>query len=251
LEIDLNADVGEGFGVWTLTDDEALLDVVTSANVACGFHGGDPSTMRRVCDLAAERAVRIGAQVSYRDLAGFGRREMLYDPADLTADLIYQIGGLAACAKASGTRVSYVKPHGALYNRVARDREQAAAVVQAVTHYDPSLPLLGAAGSVLLEIAAEEGLTAVPEVFSDRIYTPAGNLVPRVQPGAVITNTAEVVERAVRVVTEGVLEAVDGSPVPLHGRSLCVRGDTTDGARKAHSVRAALEQAGVRIAAFA
>src|SRR3712207_6243554 len=111
VTIDINADLGEGFGVWTLTDDDALLDVVTSANVACGFHAGDPSTMRRVCDLAAERAVRVGAQVSYRDLAGFGRREVLYDPKDLAADLIYQIGGLAACARASGTRVTYVKPH--------------------------------------------------------------------------------------------------------------------------------------------
>ena len=249
--MDLNADLGEGFGVWSLTDDEALLDVVTSANVACGFHAGDPATMRRVCDLAAERAVRVGAQVSYRDLAGFGRREMLYDPADLAADLIYQIGGLAACAKASGTKVSYVKPHGALYNRVAHDRDQAAAVVEAVAHYDRSLPVLGAPGSALLEIAAEEGLVTVPEVFSDRVYTAEGRLVPRTQPGAVLTNTAEVVERAVRIVTEGVLEAVDGTPVSLWGRSLCVHGDTPDAARKAHSIRAALERAGVRIEAFA
>jgi UPF0271 protein len=250
LTYDLNADLGEGFGIWALTDDAALLDVVTSANVACGFHAGDPSTMRRVCDLAAERAVRVGAQVSYRDLAGFGRREMLYDPEDLTADLIYQIGGLAACAKASGTKVSYVKPHGALYNRVAHDHEQAAAVVRAIEHYDRSLPLLGAPGSVLLGLAARAGIHTVPEVFADRAYTPDGRLVPRRVPGSVLTNPAQVVERAVRLVTEACVETVDGSDLRLSARSLCVHGDTPDASRMAHRIRAALEAAHVRVEAF-
>ena len=249
--IDINADLGEGFGVWSLTDDDALLDVVTSANVACGFHAGDPSTMRRVCDLAAERAVRVGAQVSYRDLTGFGRREMLYDPKDLAADLIYQIGGLAACARASGTRVSYVKPHGALYNRVAHDREQAGAVVEAVLHYDRTLPLLGAPGSVLFELAQAEGIHTVPEAFADRAYTSTGRLVPRSQPGAVLTGSQDVVDRAVRLASQGRVDTVEGTELELEVRSLCVHGDTPDASRMAHRIRAALEQLGVRIEAFA
>jgi UPF0271 protein len=250
LTIDVNADLGEGFGVWSLTDDDALLDVVSSANVACGFHAGDPSSMRRVCEMAAERGVRVGAQVSYRDLFGFGRREMAYRPEELTADIVFQIGGLAACARVAGTSVSYVKPHGALYNRVARDPVQAGAVVDAVAQYDVSLPVLGPAGSVFFDAAEQAGLVTVPEVFADRAYTPEGRLVPRTEPGSVLTKSAEVVDRAVRLVTEGCVQAVDGSDLRLPARSLCVHGDTPDAARLAHRVRAALEESGVRVEAF-
>uniref|UniRef100_UPI0007660316 LamB/YcsF family protein n=1 Tax=Streptomyces scabiei TaxID=1930 RepID=UPI0007660316 len=185
--IDLNADLGEGFGRWTLTDDERLLSVVTSANVACGFHAGDAATMRRVCALAAEGGVRVGAQVSYRDLAGFGRRAMDVPPAELAAEVAYQIGALEVFARAAGTRVSYVKPHGALYNRVVGDEEQAAAVVDGVLLADATLPVLGLPGSRLLALAEAAGLPAVTEAFADRAYTDQGTLVPRGQEGAVIT----------------------------------------------------------------
>ncbi|NEB11188.1 LamB/YcsF family protein, partial [Streptomyces coelicoflavus] len=193
--IDLNADLGEGFGRWRLTDDEGLLSVVTSANVACGFHAGDPATMRRVCALAAERGVTIGAQVSYRDLAGFGRRTMDVPPAELAAEVAYQIGALEVFARAAGTRVAYVKPHGALYNRVVRDEEQAAAVVDGVLLAGGALPVLGLPGSRVLERAVRAGLPVVPEAFADRAYTDEGTLVPRVQEGALVTDPDAVVAR--------------------------------------------------------
>lgn len=176
--IDLNADLGEGFGRWTLTDDEALLSVVTSANVACGFHAGDPAVMRRVCDLAAARGVRIGAQVSYRDLAGFGRRAMDVPADELAAEVAYQIGALRVFAEAAGAEVAYVKPHGALYNRTVHDAEQAGAVVAGVRLAGGSLPVLGLPGSRLLAAAADAGLTPVPEAFADRAYTPGARWYP-------------------------------------------------------------------------
>src|SRR5690348_15380738 len=188
--IDLNADLGEGFGRWRLTDDEALLAVVTSANVACGFHAGDPATMRRVCELAAERGVRIGAQVSYRDLAGFGRRYIDVSSEDLTAEVIYQIGALQALAQVAGSTVSYVKPHGALYNTIVTDHVQARAVAAAVHAVDPALPVLGLTGSAFFAAAEELGLRTVPEAFADRSYRPDGKLVPRTQRNAVLHNVS-------------------------------------------------------------
>ncbi|MCZ1011174.1 LamB/YcsF family protein [Streptomyces lydicus] len=176
--IDLNADLGEGFGRWQLTDDEALLSVVTSANVACGFHAGDPATMRRVCELAAGRGVVIGAQVSYRDLAGFGRRAMEVPPEELSAEITYQIGALDVFARAAGTRVRYVKPHGALYNRCVHDAEQAAAVIDGIHAAGAALPVLGLPGSRLHEAARRAELPVVGEAFADRAYTDEGTLVP-------------------------------------------------------------------------
>ncbi|MEV7615874.1 5-oxoprolinase subunit PxpA [Streptomyces sp. NPDC089799] len=240
--VDLNADLGEGFGRWTLTDDEALLSVVTSANVACGFHAGDPSIMRRVCELAAERNVRIGAQVSYRDLAGFGRRSMDVPPDELAAEIAYQIGALDVFARAAGSRVSYVKPHGALYNRTVHDAAQAAAVVAGVrlaTGPDAVLPVLGLPGSLLLAAAEEAGLPAVPEAFADRAYTPGGTLVPRSEPGAVLHDPDAVVEQALRLVRAGA------------GRSLCLHGDTPGAAALSLRVRRALEADGIRVEPFA
>ena len=193
--IDLNSDLGEGFGQWRLGDDEALLDVVTSANVACGFHAGDASIMRRVCDRAAERGVVIGAQVGYRDLAGFGRRFIDVEPDALTADVIYQIGALEAFARVAGSRVRYVKPHGALYNTIVHHEEQAAAVVRAVVDYDRTLPVLGLPGSASLRLAGEAGLTVVHEAFADRAYTPEGTLVSRRLPGAVLHDPVEIARR--------------------------------------------------------
>lgn len=248
--VDLNADLGEGFGRWHLTDDDALLSVVTSANVACGFHAGDPATMRRVCERAAAGGVRIGAQVSYRDLAGFGRRSMEVPAPELAAEVAYQIGALDVFARAAGTPVAYVKPHGALYNRAVHDAEQAAAVVEGVL-LAGGLPVLGLPGSQLLSAAAGAGLRAVPEAFADRAYTAQGTLVPRREPGAVLEEPDEVVTRAVRIASGGGVAAADGTQVRIAARSLCVHGDTPGAAQLAARVRRALEAAGLRVAAFA
>ncbi|MEV5914538.1 5-oxoprolinase subunit PxpA [Streptomyces chartreusis] len=249
--IDLNADLGEGFGRWQLTDDERLLSVVTSANVACGFHAGDAATMRRVCEQAAERGVRIGAQVSYRDLAGFGRRAMDVPPAELTAEVAYQVGALEVFARAAGTRVSYVKPHGALYNRVVHDEEQARAVVDGVLLADATLPVLGLPGSRVLELAAKAGLPAVTEAFADRAYTERGTLVPRGQDGAVVTDPEAVVKRSVGLARSGTVTARSGVEVEVRARSLCLHGDTPGAVELARRVRARLEESGIRVEAFA
>lgn len=248
--IDLNADLGEGFGRWRLTDDERLLSVVTSANVACGFHAGDPVTMRRVCALAAERGVTIGAQVSYRDLAGFGRRAMDVPPAELAAEVAYQIGALQVFARAAGARVAYVKPHGALYNRVVEDEGQAAAVVDGVLLADAALPVLGLPGSRLLERARRAGLPAVPEAFADRAYTERGTLVPRSEDGAVVTDPDTVVERSVRLARAGTVLSRAGASVEVRARSLCLHGDTPGAVELARRVRRGLEESGVRVEAF-
>ena len=240
--VDLNADLGEGFGIWRLGDDEALLDVVTSANVACGFHAGDPSTMQRICRLAAGRGVAIGAQVGYRDLAGFGRRRIDIDPAELTADVLYQLGALDGFARAAGARVRYVKPHGALYNTAADDPDQAGAVVAAVAAYDPSLPLLGLPGSALAAAAGAAGVPFVAEGFADRAYTPEGRLVPRSVEGSVRHDPAEVVAQAVRMVRDRSVLATDGSVVGLSVSSVCVHGDTPGAVALARAVRAALAE---------
>ncbi len=193
--IDLNSDLGEGFGHWSLGDDDALLGVVTSANVACGFHAGDASIMRTVCHRAAEHGVAIGAQVGYRDLPGFGRRFIDIEPEALTQDVIYQVGALQAFARIAGSRVSYVKPHGALYNAIVHHEEQAAAVVAAILDLDATLPVLGLPGSAWLRLAQEAGLRTVSEAFADRAYTPEGTLVSRRLPGAVLTD-ADAIARA-------------------------------------------------------
>ena len=189
--IDLNSDLGEGFGIWSLGDDEALLGVVTSANVACGFHAGDPNILRRVCDWSAARNVAIGAQVSYRDLAGFGRRSIDVEPDSLTNDVLYQIAALDGFARVAGTRVRYIKPHGALYNRAVHDERQAAAIVAAVVAYDATLPMLGLPGSALLRLAQEAGLATITEAFADRGYTARATLVPRTEPGALLHDPAD------------------------------------------------------------
>jgi 5-oxoprolinase (ATP-hydrolysing) subunit A len=249
--MDLNSDLGEGYGRWTLGDDDGLLEVVTSANVACGFHAGDPATMDRTVRTAVERGVASGAQVSYPDLVGFGRREMDVPPDDLTADVLYQLGALEAFARAAGSRVRYVKPHGALYNRIARDAVQAAAVVEAVRRYDPSLPLLTLPGSAAMEAAEQAGIRAVGEGFADRAYTREGRLVSRREPGALLHDQDRVAARALRMATEGLVETVEGGEVAVQIRSLCVHGDTPGAVALAKAVRAALDQAGVPLEAFA
>ena len=248
--VDLNADLGESFGRWTLGDDEAMLDVVSSANVACGFHAGDPRGLLLVCEQAAARGVVIGAQVGYRDLAGFGRRFIDLDPADLLADVVYQLGALQGICAAVGARVRYVKPHGALYNAVVHHEAQAAAVVEAVRRVDPSLPVLGLPGSVLLAVAQAAGLPTVSEAFADRAYTPQGRLVPRSEEGAVLHDPDSVAARAVRMVVTGRVDASDGSAVPVAARSLCVHGDSPGAVSMATAVRTGLEAAGVTIRPF-
>ena len=248
--IDLNADLGEGFGVWQLGDDDAMLGIVTSANVACGFHAGDPAGLLRVCRSAAERGVRIGAQVSYRDLAGFGRRFIDIAAEDLVADVVYQIGALQAIAAASGTTVSYVKPHGALYNTIVTDREQAAAVVEAVHLVDATLPVLGMAGSAFFDEANRRGLRTVAEAFADRAYRPDGRLVSRREPGAVLQDPAAIAERVATMVTSGQVTAIDGSRIKVSVESVCVHGDSPGAVQIATAVRDRLKAAGADVRAF-
>lgn len=248
--LDLNGDLGEGFGIWELGDDAALLSVVTSANVACGFHGGDPTIMRRVCAEAVSRGVSIGAHVGYRDLVGFGRRAMDIEPDRLADDVLYQIAALHGVACSEGGRVRYVKPHGALYNRTVTDQAQAAAVVTAVAAFDPSLPILGLPGSRLLRQAAEVGLKTVREAFADRGYQADGSLAKRGSPGALLTDPEAVARRCVKIATTGQVPAVDGPLVAIQARSLCVHGDTPGAVQVARRVRTALQDAGVRLAAF-
>ena len=248
--IDLNSDLGESYGQWRLGDDETMLDIVTSANVACGFHAGDPATLLSTCYGAAKRAVRIGAQVGYNDLAGFGRRFIEVPSADLTAEIIYQIGALDGLARAAGSSVGYVKPHGALYNAIVHHREQARAVVDAVRAYDASLPVLGLPDSVFLEEAERAGLRVVTEAFADRAYTPAGTLVSRREPGAVLHDPDEIAERVLRMVTEGVVTAIDGSDIRVGAQSVCIHGDSPDATAVAVAVRRRLDAENIDIRAF-
>jgi 5-oxoprolinase (ATP-hydrolysing) subunit A len=242
--LDLNADLGEGIG-----DDDALLAVVTSANVACGFHAGDEATMRAVAATAAARGVAVGAHVAYRDREGFGRRPMSVPPETLAAEVREQIEALEACCRDAGTRVRYVKPHGALYNQAARDAEIADAVCGGVAAVGP-LPVLGLPGGELLRAARDAGLRAVPEGFPDRAYHADGSLAPRDEAGALIEEPAAVAERAVAL-AQGTVEGTGGAPVHVTVRSLCVHGDAPQAVAAARAVREALEAAGVRLEAFA
>ena len=248
--VDVNCDVGESFGRWVLGDDAAVLPLVTSANVACGFHAGDPATLRRTCELAARQGVVVGAQVGYRDLAGFGRRFIDVAADELAADIIYQIGALQAIAAVCGTAVRYVKPHGALHNATVEHEVQAAAVVDAVRSVDPLLPILGLPGSALLDIATFRGLRAVPEAFADRAYTPAGLLAPRSGDGAVLSDPEAVAARAVQMIVDGTVVATDGSIVRVRAESICVHGDSPGAVQMAAAVNKALRSAGVEVRAF-
>lgn len=248
---DLNSDIGEGFGRWTLGDDAAMLGIVSSANIACGFHAGDPRGIRETAAIAVERGVAIGAHVGYRDLAGFGRRDLDVASDDLVADVIYQIGALQAIAASVGGRVSYVKPHGALYNRIAHDERQAADVVRAVTEVDPSLTVLGLPGSVVLRLAETAGLPTAREAFADRAYTPEGRLVSRREAGSVLHDVDAVAERMLRLVETGELVAADGSLIRLQADSICVHGDSPGAEAMALAVRERLVRAGVPLVPFA
>ena len=250
MKIDLNSDLGESLGTWRMGDDAAMLDIVSSANVACGFHAGDPAGVLRTLREAQARGVMVGAHVAYRDLLGFGRRNMDVESADLIADVIYQIGALKGLAAAAGTSVRYVKPHGALYNTIAHDARQARDVITAIREVDASLVLVALAGSPLLGWAQNQGLRVLAEAFADRAYTPAGALVSRRDPGAVLHDPTLIAERMLHLVSDGVVEAIDGSLIRLQADSICVHGDSPGAVAIARHLRDRFEQAGVTVAAF-
>lgn len=247
--IDLNCDVGESFGAWTLGADADVMSSVTSANIACGFHAGDPGVMKRTVRLARDAGVAVGAHPGLPDLAGFGRREMQVTAEEAHDLVVYQIGALAAVARAEGVRLEHVKPHGALYNMAARDRRLAAAIAAAVQSVDDSLVLFGLAGSTLLAAGEAAGLRVASEVFADRAYEPDGSLVSRTKEGAVVHDPSVVIERAIAMACDGQVTATDGSRVGLRADTICVHGDTPGAANLARQLRRALEEAGIAVKA--
>ncbi|MRH86322.1 5-oxoprolinase subunit PxpA [Nocardia sp. SYP-A9097] len=249
MTVDLNSDLGEGFGAYRMGDDAAMLDVVTSANIACGFHAGDPSIMRRTCALAVEKGVRIGAHVGYRDLPGFGRRAMAVTPADLRDETLYQLGSLDAFARAAGDRVRYVKPHGALYHAAAADPALANAIVTAMREFDSALALLGPAGTEMESAARAAGTPFLGEGFADRAYTPEGLLAPRGLPGAVLAPD-EAVAQALSIARSGKATTVDGGTVAVSAASICVHGDSPAAVEMARRIRAALDEAAIPVRPF-
>jgi 5-oxoprolinase (ATP-hydrolysing) subunit A len=248
--IDLNSDLGENTPDRVVGDDEAMLRVVTSANISCGFHAGSPEGIRATLAAAVAQRVVIGAHPGYRDYEGFGRLPMEVDDATLQAHVEYQLGALEGLARSVGGRTAYVKPHGALYNTIARDERQAAVVVRAIRAIDPSLVLLGLAGGVVLDVAERAGLATAAEAFADRAYTPQGLLVSRTEQGSVLHDPQLVAARMVRLAQEGLIEAVDGSDVAVRAESICVHGDSAGAIAMAEATRTALEAAGVTIAPF-
>lgn len=250
LVVDLNADMGEGFGRYQL-DDGALLGLVTSASIACGFHAGDPVVMRETVTAAAHNGVAIGAHPGYPDLVGFGRRELGASPAEIEAMVVYQIGALRGVCAVAGARLRYVKAHGALYNRAARDTVAADAIARAVRSVDSSLMLLGLAGSAMIGAAERAGIRSVSEAFVDRAYRSDGTLVPRTEDGAVLTDVDEIADRALRMVQTGTVHSIDGVDIALRVDSLCTHGDGPNAVAIVRAVRTRLEQAGVRVTAFA
>ena len=248
--IDLNSDLGESFGPWPMGDDVSMLDIVTSANIACGFHAGDPAGILKVLREAQKRGVVVGAHVGYRDLAGFGRRNMDPSSEELVGDTIYQIGALQGLAKAAGTAVRYVKPHGALYNTIASDSRQAADVIAAIKAVDPALTLMALSGAPIVAQAREADLTVVCEAFADRAYNPDGSLVSRRLPGSVIHDPEAVADRILRLVTEGRITAIDGSDITLEAESICIHGDTPTAVAIARTLRERLTAEGVTLSSF-
>ena len=248
MKIDINCDMGESFGPWKMGEDREVVPHVSSVNIACGFHAGDPGVMAGTVALAVEHGVGIGAHPGYPDLSGFGRRTMETRPEEVKNGVLYQLGALGAFTRVSGVRLRHVKPHGALYNTVAGDERIALEVIRAVKAYGGDLILVALAGSPCLRLAREEGLRTAAEAFPDRAYTRNGRLAPRSRPGAVLHDTDTVVERTVRLVTTGRMISIDGEEIEVRADTLCIHGDTPGAWRLAAAVRMALESTGVRIA---
>lgn len=248
--IDLNSDLGESFGPWKMGDDAAMLTIVTSANIACGFHAGDPAGILKTLEAAKKNNVCVGAHIGYRDLVGFGRRNMDPTSAELQGDVIYQIGALMGLAKAAGTHVSYVKPHGALYNTIAHDMRQGRDVINGILAVDPTLTLMALAGSPLISEARAAGLHVVAEAFADRAYQSDGALVSRREPCATFHDPAIVAERMLEMVETGKIMAIDGKRIAIDAQSICLHGDNPDAVAMAKAVRSRLEQAGIALRPF-
>ncbi|MDQ0454928.1 LamB/YcsF family protein [Rhizobium paknamense] len=248
--IDLNSDLGESYGAWRMGDDAAMLAVVSSANIACGFHAGDPAGIYRTVKAAADRGVVIGAHVSYPDRVGFGRRDLDVTSEELIGDVIYQIGALKGLAAAAGTTARYVKPHGALYNRIAHDPKQGQAVIAAIKAIDPSLVLMGLANAPILDLAQKSGLKTVAEAFADRAYTPKGELVSRREAGAVLHDTQKIADRMVQLAREGTLEAIDGSIIKIEAQSICVHGDSPGAVAIAETIAKRFAAEGIAVSSF-
>jgi 5-oxoprolinase (ATP-hydrolysing) subunit A len=251
MRIDLNSDVGETFGPWTMGNDAALMPHVTSANVACGFHAGDPTTMRNTVRLAKEHGVAIGAHPGFPDLVGFGRRELKTSPQDVEDFVLYQVAAIAGVAAAEGLRLQHVKAHGALYNMACRDRALADAIASAVVALDRDLILFGLPNSELLRAGVAAGLRVAAEGFADRAYEADGSLASRQKPGSVIHDRSTVVARAVKMVKERTVVAVDGSTIVFESETICLHGDTEGAAELAREIRRGLEEAGVRVQSIA
>ncbi|HHR6136838.1 5-oxoprolinase subunit PxpA [Providencia alcalifaciens] len=250
-KIDLNSDLGESFGQWQMGNDEAILGLVSSANIACGFHAGSPDGILKTLIAAKKHGVTVGAHVGYPDLVGFGRRNMDIASNELTADVIYQIGALQGLAKAAGTEVRYVKPHGALYNTIAHDKRQAMAVIEGILAIDSHLTLVALAGAPLISWAQEAGLNVVAEAFADRAYNSDGTLVSRKLAGAVLHDPELVAKRMLQLVNDGGVIAIDGQFTPIEAGSICVHGDSPGALEMAAKVREILEQQGINICGFA
>ncbi|NWC64751.1 LamB/YcsF family protein [Cedecea sp. P7760] len=249
--IDLNSDLGESFGQWSMGDDAAILTLVSSANVACGFHAGSPAGILETLKAAKAQSVVVGAHVAYPDLVGFGRRNMDVASDELTADVIYQIGALQGLARAAGTEVRYVKPHGALYNTIAHHERQALAVIDAILAVDPQLPLVGLAGSPVLALAQQKGLKTIAEAFADRAYHADGSLVSRLEAGSVLHDAGQVAQRMLQLITQGGVDSIEGKFTPIQADSICVHGDSPGAIAMAAEIRKLLESQGIAIRAFA
>ncbi|HEY8449481.1 MAG TPA: 5-oxoprolinase subunit PxpA [Bacillota bacterium] len=245
--VDLNCDLGESFGAYRIGNDEALLDVVSSANIACGFHAGDPRVLERAVSAAAARGVGIGAHPGFPDLVGFGRRAIDADPVEVRTDVLYQLGAISAFCRAAGVALEHVKPHGALYNQALVDPRLAEAIASAVAAFDPRLILVAIPGSQLARAGERAGLTVAYEAFADRHYQPDGTLVPRRQTGATIHDPDEAARRVVRLVREGKLTAVDGSELTLRVHTVCLHGDHPEAVHVARAVRRELERQGIAV----
>lgn len=248
--VDLNCDLGESFGAYKIGMDDQVLPYVTSANVACGFHGGDPLVMERTVALCREMNVRVGAHPGFPDLAGFGRRNMSLSPEEVRASVVYQIGALKAFCDGAGIRLCHVKPHGALYNMAAKDYQLAKAICQAIYETDKNLILLALSGSQMLRAAKETGISCASEVFADRAYQRDGTLVPRSQAGAVIEDEDQAVRRVIRMAGEGKTEAIDGSDISIQADSVCVHGDSPRALAFVKKIREGFHKAGIEVKAF-